>query len=94
MATWTNHQQRFSSDLFQEFSGIESEWPLFFALLVIDGVFKKDEEQVDRYQEKLRKHLSYSDFGGEGCKDSESLLVLVCLLSSSTRDLFQCPSCQ
>ena len=49
----------------QEFSGIESEWPLFFALLVIDGVFKKDDEQVDRYQEKLRKHLSYNEYGGK-----------------------------
>ena len=49
----------------KEFSGIESEWPLFFALLVIDGVFKKDEEQVDKYQEKLRKHLSYNEYGGE-----------------------------
>ena len=49
----------------QEFSGIESEWPLFFALLVIDGVFKKDDEQVDKYQEKLRKHLSYNEYGGK-----------------------------
>ena len=52
-------------NILQEFSGIESEWPLFFALLVIDGVFKKDDEQVDKYQEKLRKHLSYNEYGGK-----------------------------
>ena len=59
----------------KEFSGIESEWPLFFALLVIDGVFKKDEEQVDKYQEKLRKHLSYNEYGGELSVWSEMLLT-------------------
>ena len=35
-------------------------------------MFKKDEEQVDKYQEKLRKHLSYNEYGGE-------LLGQICL---------------
>jgi phosphorylase kinase alpha/beta subunit len=48
----------------QEFHQIESEWPLFYALLVIDGVFKKDDEQVEKYQDLLRKRLTFNEYGG------------------------------
>ncbi len=50
---------------FKEFHNIECEWPLFYALLVIDGVFKKDDEQVEKYQDLLRKRLAVNEFGGK-----------------------------
>ena len=34
----------------QVFENIECEWPLFFAYLVLDGIFASDEEQVIIYK--------------------------------------------
>ncbi len=50
----------------QEFDGIESEWPMFFAYMVIDGVFHRKSEQVDKYQELLKQRLCYNEQGGRG----------------------------
>lgn len=51
----------------QEFDKIESEWPMFYAFMVIDGVFKKNEAQVVKYQELMKKRLAYNEFGGNYC---------------------------
>ncbi len=48
----------------QEFDGIESEWPMFFAFMVIDGVFQRKPEQVEKYHELLKKRLAYNEQGG------------------------------
>ncbi len=37
------------------FEQIESEWPLFYTYLVLDGIFRNDQEQVDRYSMMLEK---------------------------------------
>ncbi len=37
----------------KEFEHIESEWPLFFSYLVLDGLFRGDEDQVKEYSTKL-----------------------------------------
>ncbi|KAI8067466.1 glycosyl hydrolases family 15-domain-containing protein [Gongronella butleri] len=36
------------------FENIESEWPLFFTYLLLEGLFVGDEEQVKEYHHKLR----------------------------------------
>ncbi|XP_071957802.1 phosphorylase b kinase regulatory subunit beta-like [Antedon mediterranea] len=35
------------------FDGIESEWPMFYAYMVIDGVAKGNNDQVEEYYEKM-----------------------------------------
>lgn len=40
-----------------QFEHIESEWPLFFTYLLLDGLFRKDPEQVKDYQERLEPLL-------------------------------------
>eukprot|EP00094_Tigriopus_californicus_P001874 TCALIF_01806-PB protein Name:"Similar to CG8475 Probable phosphorylase b kinase regulatory subunit beta (Drosophila melanogaster)" AED:0.09 eAED:0.09 QI:765/1/1/1/0.81/0.82/17/82/1165 len=47
----------------QEFDHVECEWPMFFAFMVIDGVFKNNNAQVDKYQDLMRKRLAYNDKG-------------------------------
>lgn len=37
----------------QRFEHVESEWPLFFTYLVLDGIFFNRPEQVKEYQDKL-----------------------------------------
>lgn len=49
----------------QEFDNVECEWPMFFAFMVIDGVFKNNNEQVEKYQDLMRKRLAYNDKGGK-----------------------------
>ena len=53
------------------FENVESEWPLFFTYLILDGLFFDNKEQVERYRRmlapllvsssKLKGHLSESD---------------------------------
>ncbi|KAL9924471.1 probable phosphorylase b kinase regulatory subunit beta isoform X1 [Glossina fuscipes] len=48
----------------KDFEGYECEWPLFFIAMIIDGVFKNNNEQIEEYQNELRKCLhtdAYSD---------------------------------
>ncbi|HAA31526.1 MAG TPA: glycosyl hydrolase family 15 [Cyanobacteria bacterium UBA8553] len=45
----------------QQFEHIESEWPLFFTYLVLDGLFRGDAEQVKDYQECLKSLLIERD---------------------------------
>ena len=41
----------------KKFEGIESEWPLFFTYLILDGLFRGDFEQVEDYRMKLEPIL-------------------------------------
>ena len=54
----------YSEGKIQEFDNIECEWPLFFAYLVIDGVFNNNDDQIEKYQTLLRKRLAYNEQGG------------------------------
>jgi len=38
---------------------IENEWPLFYLYMIVDGMFEDDQEQVQLYQDKLEKLISY-----------------------------------
>ncbi|XP_037042140.1 probable phosphorylase b kinase regulatory subunit beta isoform X2 [Bradysia coprophila] len=48
----------------KDFEGNECEWPIFFTFMIIDGVFKMNNEQVEEYQAELRKCM-YSDENGD-----------------------------
>jgi GH15 family glucan-1,4-alpha-glucosidase len=39
------------------FENVESEWPLFFTYLILDGLFNGDREQVKKYQKLLKPLL-------------------------------------
>ncbi|KAJ3277594.1 hypothetical protein HK104_003175, partial [Borealophlyctis nickersoniae] len=39
------------------FEHIESEWPLFFTYMILDGFFREDMEQVEEYRRKLEPLL-------------------------------------
>lgn len=41
----------------QQFEHIECEWPLFFTYLLLDGVFRRDNEQIKDYQQRLSSLL-------------------------------------
>ncbi|RKO84684.1 family 15 glycoside hydrolase, partial [Blyttiomyces helicus] len=43
------------------FAGIESEWPLFFTYMILDGLFREDYAQVAEYRAKLEPLLVDSD---------------------------------
>lgn len=45
----------------KQFEHIECEWPLFFTYLLLDGVFRGDTEQVQKYQAKLAQVLVERD---------------------------------
>lgn len=38
----------------QKFEHIESEWPLFFTYLILDGLFRGDTAQVETFRQKLK----------------------------------------
>ncbi|OLP16516.1 glycosyl hydrolase family 15 [Leptolyngbya sp. 'hensonii'] len=41
----------------KQFEHIECEWPLFFTYLLLDGLFRHDQVQVEEYQERLNQLL-------------------------------------
>lgn len=49
------------------FEDVESEWPLFFTYLILEGLFTGDHEQVEEYRNKLAPLIVHStsmdDFG-------------------------------
>lgn len=47
----------------KEFEGNECEWPIFYTFMIIDGVFRSNTEQIEEYQEELRKSM-YADYNG------------------------------
>jgi phosphorylase kinase alpha/beta subunit len=47
------HRLHYESEDLKQFEHIESEWPLFFAYLMLDGCFFNNAKQVKTYSEKL-----------------------------------------
>lgn len=47
----------------KEFENIENEWPLFFLFMIIDGVFKNNDEQVETYRQLLQNVIKYDKQG-------------------------------
>ncbi len=45
----------YESEELKKFENVESEWPLFFAYLMLDGCFFGDDAQVKTYAEKLEQ---------------------------------------
>jgi phosphorylase kinase alpha/beta subunit len=41
----------------KQFEHVESEWPLFFTYLLLDGLFRGDRQQTSDYQQRLEKLL-------------------------------------
>ena len=58
----------YADGMTQKFEGLESEWPIFHAFMVIDGVFKNLDEQVEYHQSQLKKLIKYTDKGGNWLK--------------------------
>ncbi|XP_047741057.1 probable phosphorylase b kinase regulatory subunit beta isoform X3 [Hyalella azteca] len=48
----------------KEFEGVECEWPMFLLLMVIEGVFKNNEKQIEEYRSAL-KQLYKTDKNGD-----------------------------
>ena len=46
------------------FEKIECEWPLFFLFMIIEGMFKGNEEQVEQYKNKLKPLVKRDKWGG------------------------------
>ncbi len=49
------HRLHYESEDLKQFENIESEWPLFFAYLMLDGCFFNNAEQVKTYAKKLEQ---------------------------------------
>ncbi|XP_055921822.1 probable phosphorylase b kinase regulatory subunit beta isoform X2 [Eupeodes corollae] len=47
----------------KDFEGYECEWPLFFIVMIIDGVFKNNPEQIEEYQNDLRRCMHTDEHG-------------------------------
>ncbi|AFY43504.1 phosphorylase kinase alpha subunit [Nostoc sp. PCC 7107] len=45
----------------KQFEHIECEWPLFFTYLLLDGLFRNDQKQIQQYQELLTSLLVERD---------------------------------
>ncbi|KAH9639892.1 hypothetical protein HF086_015743 [Spodoptera exigua] len=67
----------------KEFDGIESEWPLFYVMMIIDGVFRTLPDQVEEYQKLLKARIYMDEFGDTGGLFlwAQSLFVLAQLLT-------------
>lgn len=44
---------------------MESEWPLLYVFMIIDGVFRTLPEQVEEYQRLLKARIYMDENGGE-----------------------------
>ncbi|KAG0711404.1 putative phosphorylase b kinase regulatory subunit beta [Chionoecetes opilio] len=51
----------------KEFEKIECEWPLFFLFMIIEGMFKGNEEQVEEYKNKLKPMVKRDKWGVSLC---------------------------
>ncbi|XP_046961830.1 probable phosphorylase b kinase regulatory subunit beta [Vanessa cardui] len=47
----------------KEFEGVESEWPLFYVMMIIDGVFRTLPDQVEEYQKLLKSRIYMDEYG-------------------------------
>ncbi|KAG5336053.1 KPBB kinase, partial [Acromyrmex heyeri] len=60
-----NKQRRYyKSGEIKDFDNIECEWPLFYIFMIIDGVFKSLQEQVEEYQNLLKARVQ-KDLNGD-----------------------------
>ena len=48
------------------FDNIETEWPMFFVYMMIDGVAKGDTKQVEEYHTLLKPLLKETSTGKSG----------------------------
>ncbi|GFS71834.1 probable phosphorylase b kinase regulatory subunit beta [Nephila pilipes] len=47
----------------KEFENIECEWPLFFIYMILDGIFKGNDEQIKKYRHLLHPRLKVDRHG-------------------------------
>lgn len=47
----------------KEFENIENEWPLFYIFMIIDGVFRNNDDQVETYKQLLQDVTGYDRNG-------------------------------
>ncbi|GFW50474.1 probable phosphorylase b kinase regulatory subunit beta [Trichonephila clavipes] len=47
----------------KEFENIECEWPLFFIYMILDGIFKGNDEQIKKYRHLLHPRLRVDRHG-------------------------------
>ncbi|GBP87004.1 Probable phosphorylase b kinase regulatory subunit beta [Eumeta japonica] len=57
------NQRYYHEGALKEFEGIECEWPLFYVMMIIDGVFRTLPEQVEEYQRLLKARIYMDEFG-------------------------------
>ncbi|KAJ8726503.1 hypothetical protein PYW07_001201 [Mythimna separata] len=57
------HRRYYHEGELKEFDGIESEWPLFYVMMIIDGVFRTLPDQVEEYQKLLKARIYMDEFG-------------------------------
>nr|XP_053638144.1 probable phosphorylase b kinase regulatory subunit beta [Cherax quadricarinatus] len=82
----------------KEFEKIECQWPLFYLYMILEGMFKSKEEQVEEYKNKLKPLLKRDKWGGTGGRYSafqrsryflkgtaSDLVVQVVLIAESMR---------
>ena len=79
--------QRFYEDgATQHFEHVESEWPVFHTFMIIDGLFKNNDSQVEKHQRLLKPLLKYTEKGGMNPRKisvqifSISLISFLCIL--------------
>ena len=71
--------QRFYEDgATQHFEHVESEWPVFHTFMIIDGLFKNNDSQVEKHQRLLKPLLKYTEKGGMIYSFSISLISFLC----------------
>ncbi|KAL8604077.1 hypothetical protein ACOMHN_024902 [Nucella lapillus] len=46
-----------------KFEGLESQWPMFFIFYILDGLFRNDQAQVDKYKKRLDAVMVKSEDG-------------------------------
>lgn len=51
--------------LMKEFEKIESEWPLFYINMILEAIFKGNDEQVEEYHNLLKPLLKVDKYGGK-----------------------------
>lgn len=47
------HRLHYETEELRQFEHIESEWPLFFVYLYLDGIFRNNKQQTEFYERKL-----------------------------------------
>lgn len=47
----------------KEFDNLECEWPIFYLFLILDGIFKGNEDQVKKYHTLLEAKLKHDRYG-------------------------------